>query len=263
MQPRTRRILSRIAASVLALALATALFVWFLGMPLLARYMARRAPVLTQTPAPVRDSTVSTSPGKNVAFCGTEFELPWSDLDNSKTKSGINTMTFHFESGLLTLISCEPPREFVDGVLSSTKTSADKLRLAYGNEAAESDYALTRLMLETTPSAITARNSHSRGGTILAMLVLKAIATPPSSSGMFSIHTPEFDGFQYEDPQAKPNRVIMVLFAPDRGLEFQFFLKYKGASPHIAQADINRIIKTLHTVGPYLPPKQASLQNPN
>ncbi len=88
----------------------------------------------------------------------------------------------------------------------------------------------------------------------MVMLVLKAMSTPPADSGIFVIHTDEFDGFQYEDPRARPYRILMTLFAADRGLEFQFFLKYQGASVNVSQADINRIVRTVHKVAPYTPP---------
>ncbi len=93
----------------------------------------------------------------------------------------------------------------------------------------------------------------------MAMLVLKAMATPPADSGIFAIHNDEFAGFQYQDPHANPKSVLLDLFAEDRGLEFQFFLNYHGASPHVSQADINRIVRTVHKVVPYGALKQASL----
>lgn len=185
--------------------------------------------------------------------------MPWGDLDDARTQTRGNSTTLFFDSGLIAFLKCQPPREFVEGVLSSTKMSSDDFRRAFGDNALESDYALTRLMLETTPDKIGVRTPHRKQGPLLAMLVLKVIATPPADSGMFAIHTTEFDGFQYQDPQASPKRVLMDLFAADRGLEFQFFLHYHGASPHVSQADINRIVRTAHKVAPYSPLKQASL----
>lgn len=187
MQSRSRRLLFRLAALSMALVFAAGVFVWFLGMPLEARYLARRLPVLGETPVAVRDSAVTVSPGRKIAFCGCEFDIPWVDLDDSKTKSGPNSTIFYFDSGLVALLKCEPPREFVDGVLSSTKMSAENIRRAYGDSASKSDYALTRVMLGTTPDAITVRNSHRNGPLIMAMLVVKAIATPRADSGMFSM----------------------------------------------------------------------------
>jgi hypothetical protein len=254
-----RRFLVRLAASLLGIVFVGGTLSWFFALPLEARYWSRRVPVLRQTPASVRDSSFTESTGRKITFCGSTFDIPWSDLDDSKTKVGGIATNLFFDSGLVALLKCEPPREFVEGVLSSTKMSSDDFRRAFGDSAMESDYALTRLMLETTPDTIGIRTPHRQQGPLMAMLILKGIATPPADSGMFAIHTPEFNGFQYQDPQANPKWVLMDLFAADRGLEFQFFLHYRGASPHVSQADINRIVRTVHTVAPSSPLKQASL----
>jgi hypothetical protein len=256
-----RRFLLRLAAFLAGIIFVVGTLAWFFALPLEARYWARRVPVLRQTPSSVRDSSFTQSTGRKITFCGSTFDIPWSDLDDSKTKAGGNSTTFFFNSGLVALLKCQPPREFVEGVLSSTKMSSDDFRRAFGDGALESDYALTRLMLETTPDTIGIHTPHRQQGPLMAMLILKGIATPPADSGMFAIHTPEFDGFQYQNPQANPNWVLMDLFAADRGLEFQFFLHYHGASPHVSQADINRIIRTVHTVAPYSRLKQASLMS--
>lgn len=247
------RLLVRLAAFLLATFLVLGTLAWFFALPLEARYWARQVPVLRLTPAPIRDSSVTESTGQKITFCGSAFEIPWSDLNDAKTKTGVNSTIFYFDSGLVTLLKCQPPREFVEGVLSSTKMKSEGFRRAFGDSVVASDYELTRRMLETTPDAINAR-AHDRQGPLIAMLVLKAMSTPPADSGIFVIHTDEFDGFQYEDPRARPNRILMTLFAADRGLEFQFFLKYQGASVNVSQADINRIVQTVHKVAPYTPP---------
>ena len=95
-----------------------------------------------------------------------------------------------------------------------------------GEEPLQSDYALTQLILETTPKKITLRSDRQNASATLAMLVVKSIATPPADSGMFLLHTDEFDGFQYEDPTQHPKRVLVDLFAQDRSLEFTFLLNY-------------------------------------
>src|SRR5271156_4342223 len=170
------RLLVRIAASLLAAVVVMGILAWFFALPLEARYFARQLPLLGRTPAPIRDSSVTESTGRKIAFCGAAFEIPWSDLNDAKTKTGGNSTIFYFDSGLAVLLRCEPPREFVEGVLSSTKMTSENFRRAFGDSAVASDYGLTRLMLETTPDAITARD-HDRQGPLMAMLVLKAMGT--------------------------------------------------------------------------------------
>jgi hypothetical protein len=253
-----RRFLVRLVAALVALAVAAFTFAWFFALPLEARYFGRKMPVLKKTPVPLRDTVATDSPGKKMTFCGTEFELPWADLDDGKTKSGVNLTTLFFDSGLVTMVKCEPPREFVDGVLDSIHLKREIFRRVFGDRAVESDYALTRLMLETTPDSVRFFGGSRTQGPMLSMLVLKAMGTPPADTGIFSIHTPEFDGFQYQNPAAGSGMITMNLFSEDRGLWFQFYLKYKGASARISQGDINRITQTLYKVGPYPPRRQPS-----
>jgi hypothetical protein len=259
MQIRFRpRFLVLIAAFLLGIVFVAGTLAWFFALPLEARYWARQVPILEQAPSPVRDSSFTESAGRRIAFCGSTFEVPWGDLDDARTKTGGNSTTIFFDSGLVAHLKCQPPREFVDGVLSSTKWRSESLRRAFGESVVESDYALTRFMLETKPMSF--RTPHGRQGPLMAMLVLKAMATPPADSGIFALHTDEFDGFQYQDPQSKPKSILIDLFADDRGVEFQFFLNYQGASPHVSQADINRIVRTIRKVAPYSSVKQVSLK---
>ena len=86
------------------------------------------------------------------------------------------------------------------------------------------DFALTRLMLETTPNKITLRTGPKDASATLSMLIVKSLATPPANSGMFLLHSNEFDGFQYEDPTLHPKWVLVDLFAPNLSLEFAFLL---------------------------------------
>lgn len=255
-----RRFLLRLAAFLLGTVFVVGALAWFFALPLEARWWARRVPVLAQIPVPVRDASFTESAGRKITFCGSTFDIPWSDLDDAKTKAGRNSTTLFFDSGLVALLKCEPPREFVEGVLSSTKMNSYDFRRAFGDGVLASDYALTRLMLETTPDTISIRTPHSQQGPLMAMLILKGMATPPADSGMFAIHTRDFEGFQYQDPESSPKWVLVDLFAPDRGLEFHFFLHYHDASPHVSQADINRIVQTVHKVGPYPSLEQTSLE---
>jgi hypothetical protein len=149
----------------------------------------------------------------------------------------------HFDSGLVVAVTCSPPRTFVNIFLSTGKLSAEDFRQVFGQDALQSDYALTRLMLETTPNRVTLRTGRKDAIATLVMLMVKGLATPPADSGIFLVHTNEFEGFQYENPALHPKRVLVDLFAPDQSLEFTFLLNYEGASPSVSQADIIALYK--------------------
>src|SRR5260370_34727128 len=123
------RFLVRLAAFLLGIVFVVGALAWFFALPLEARYWARRVPVLSQTPASVGDSSFTESTGRKITFCGSTFDIPWSDLDDAKTKAGGNSTTLFFDSGLVALLNCQPPLDFVEGDLSSTIMSSYDFRL--------------------------------------------------------------------------------------------------------------------------------------
>jgi hypothetical protein len=250
MQLRSHRAVIRFATGVVFLAIATGTYAWYFGFATIAlveaQYTAKQVPIIRKVPVRITDPALTQSAGRKVAFCGYDFDVPWSDLNDSKTKSSPTKRVMYFDSGLVVAVTCIPPRTFVNTFLSEGKITLGDFRQVYGDDALQSDYALTRLMLETTPNKITLRAGAKDASAALAMLIVKSLATPPSDSGMFLLHSDEFDGFQYEDPTLHPKRVLVDLFAPNLSFEFSFLLNHGGASPHISQSDINRIVQTIH-----------------
>jgi hypothetical protein len=77
------------------------------------------------------------------------------------------------------------------------------------------------------------------------LLLLKATAAPEQSA-IYSIQNTDFKGFQWGDPSAGPRYIVADLFADDAGLEIIFFGPGKGQPLGISQADINRVLQTVH-----------------
>jgi len=77
------------------------------------------------------------------------------------------------------------------------------------------------------------------------LLVIKAI-TVPEQSGIYSIQTGNFRGFQYGDPHSRPRNVVAELFADDGGVTFIFAGQGKEHPLGISQPEINRVVQSLH-----------------
>lgn len=78
------------------------------------------------------------------------------------------------------------------------------------------------------------------------MIVMKAICMPSAAdSGLYSVRSKEFKGFQYGDPQKRPNRIVVDLLADDGGIEFIVSQKTDGTAPIVTQAEINRMIQSV------------------
>jgi hypothetical protein len=248
MQFRDRRRFSSLGILVVFLA-AAGMYVLHFGFATIAmieaQYAGKQVPIVRKVPVALTDSSVTHSLGTKRVVCGYGFEVPWSDLNASKTKSNPTKQVIYFESGLVMAITCSPPRTLVNSFLSTGKIATDDFQQIFGNDALQSDFALMRLMLETTPTKITLRTGRKDASATLAMLVAKGIATPPADSGMFFVLTNQFDGFQYENPALHPKRVLVDLFSSEGSLEFAFLLNYQGASPAISQGDINRIMQSV------------------
>ena len=232
--------------------IVTGFCVWHFGVAALfvleTRYVEWKSPLVKKTPKELTDLSVSQAPGQKLSYFGYEFEVPW-DLDEQKTKQIGKMELIAFRSGNAILFSKAAPREFVQTFLSSTKVDPDKVRNFWGEEALESDYSLHRLILEATPGQVTLftrREDAARGA---MLLVMKGIMIPRSGeSGVFRLRTGKFQGFQYGDPQARPKSLNVEIFADDGGLSFAFAQKAEGTALAITQAEINRVVQTVHKI---------------
>ncbi len=231
--------------------LACGIYLWFFGVQtfsaLEARYIARKMPVVKKVPVELPDLSVSQASGKKLSYFGYEFEVPWDDIDEVKSRTiGGNKAIIAFKSGNVLSVWSGSPREFVNTVLSSGKIDQDTFRQIYGDEALQSDYALHRIMLETTPDEITPFVSKRDAISRAVLLVMKGISSPRGSeSGVFSVKAGEFTGFQYGRPLNPPGGLSVELFAASGSLDFIFGQRVNGSTV-ISQPDINRILYTLH-----------------
>jgi hypothetical protein len=226
-------------------------YLWFFGtqtfFALEAHNIARKLPFVKLTPIVLTDESVSQESGMNLSYFGYDFEVPWTDFDQEKTKivSG-NKAIIAFRSGNILSVWSGQPHEFMDGVLKEAKANRDDFRKLYGDEALKSDYNFKRLILESTPGKITLLTSDQTATSQWVLLMLKAICVPGDpNSGIFDVQGKEFKGFQYGRPQNPPKHLSVELFPENGHLDLIFDQKQNGPAV-ISQADINRIIQTIH-----------------
>src|SRR5947209_7802711 len=67
-------------------------------------------------PREVGDHTVSSAPGTKLSYFGYEFEVPWTDLDDSKTESYPDAVLLAFHSGLKLMVGASPPKLWLRGL---------------------------------------------------------------------------------------------------------------------------------------------------
>src|SRR5579872_1927247 len=121
-----RRIL---IAVVVTLAIAFIGIAWVAPVAM-SFYASRKAiPVTRVLPTDLADRSISQATGKRLSYLGHDFEVPWSDLDESKTElfpkdNPHKTMArLHFRSGLQMLIIAAPTHTFADELTKEVKMS--------------------------------------------------------------------------------------------------------------------------------------------
>jgi hypothetical protein len=62
------------------------------------------------------------------------------------------------------------------------------------------------------------------------------------------IQTPEFKGFQFENPEGRPPRITDYVYSNDAGIEVMFLQKLDGSAPSISQSEVNRVIQSIHKI---------------
>lgn len=220
----------------------------------LSYYMARKAlPIVRVVPTELPDKSVSAAPGTKLSYFGYEFEVPWSDLDETQTKlyptSGAAKCraVLHFRSGLQMMFTAVPPHEWANRLAEEFHSSPQKVGLLFGSTAEMSDYDFKRSLYEFTPDKMHHRTSSQ--STLYReefVLIFKTAAMATSAeSGIFNIQNQSFKGFQEGYPQARQVSVVVQLFSDEGSAEVIFGERNNPKGTVVSQAEINRVIQTM------------------
>ena len=233
-------VLAPILLCVVAFGTQTFLAIYF-------RRMGRKIPILNSVPSDLTNSDVSRASGELLAFRGAQFEVPWRDLNQDKTRvvGAMAAIAFRADTGIV--VSVEPQ----DGLIQDFKRGDTTNRLPQvvsmiaGPDALSSDYAFDQAIFEATPGQITPFTPRYRAGALASVLTAKAIMPPTTDSAIFRIQSGFFKGFQLGNPDHHPTRMCLELFSSDMHVEIAFFQNAKTSTRLTTQADLNRIVQTL------------------
>jgi hypothetical protein len=249
---RWRRILTWSAIAVVVFAICAWLFGVQIAIALETRYLARESPVMWKVPVELVDASISESPGEKLSYLGCEFEVPWNDLDQQKTRLVGKWQIIWFGSGKGIILKTIPAKERVNAFLElDQKPDAEslrKLKYLYGDETLRSDYAFSSAVLDTTPRDISIFTSRKEAIRAMILLVFKPIVARDADSGIYAIQTKDFRGFQYGNPQSRQSEIDDELFSDNELLEFTFRCRGKGGAGCISQSEINRVIQSARVV---------------
>jgi hypothetical protein len=239
-----------------AIPLAALALGWYSFAPQIAASAMLRAarvqlkdPLLGLTPRPLTDTTINSSPGTRIDRFGYSFEVPWTDLE--KIDDFRSVARIRFQSGrVITFLnpvdSVGVAQMFRNPKLSTTDRV--NFQRMYGIDILGSNYAALDAILRMTPDRVSlfAPRRYAIGNAML--LMMKSAQMSGAETGLFEINRGEVRGFQKGDPAKNKKMNLLELFDPsDVEIELWVGTASPAAAP-IAQADLNRIVGTLHRV---------------
>lgn len=210
------------------------------------RNIGREMPIVKSVPLELHDLTVSTVKGEKLSFMGAEFEVPWDDVDEEKSRIVGNWVLIFFRSGNSIILCVSPPGDFINNMSKNKALDPRLFTAIYGPEVLRSDYALHKAIFETTPSQITLFTPPNRAAGLSSVILIKAIMPPTTDWAIYNIRSNDFKGFQLGDPVRRPKKMCLELYADDVEFEINISQNTSGPTPGITQAEINRIIQTAH-----------------
>ncbi|MGC2718943.1 MAG: hypothetical protein WA209_05090 [Candidatus Acidiferrales bacterium] len=245
-----KRIFGWLSISLFALLV----FVWLFGMRIMrfyqSRHTASQAPIVATVPVNLQNLTVAQDRGVTVSFRGVEFEVPWSDVDRTKSKSIGHDAVMPFGSSKVILEFVGGPNEDLQGLARSetTRFVPAAVSIAYGPSAVSSDYNFMNAVLKTSPRDVSLFSRGGRMGALNVIVIAKAIMPPTTDWAIYIVRSQEFRGLQMGDPVRRPAKMCVRLYGSDAEVEIYFSQKPGPATtPAITQEDLNRITQSLRT----------------
>src|ERR1700735_194561 len=228
-------------------------YLWFFGIQTFfvfeTRKWGREVPIVKSVPIELQDSSVSKDQGEKLSFVGVEFEIPWDDVDETKTRIVGSWALIHFRSGNSILLCVNPPKGFMNALFHGKAPVTPELFTSlYGSDVLRSDYELKKAIFGTTPTEVTLLTPSNRAAGLFSVIMIKAIMPPTTDWAIYNIRNKSLMGFQLGDPIRRPTKMSLELYGGDVEMEINIEQNKTGPIPAITQADINRIIQSARSV---------------
>jgi hypothetical protein len=230
---------------------AAYLYLLVFGAPFVLTKRDFKDPAMWKVPVAIPNLAVSSAPGLKLSYFGWEFEVPWEDLDASKTrpigKPPWQWQVIGFHSGRLIIFIRRPANHWSKLLFPPSDSYTERVynRWLFGADSS-SDYSFTHAMLEATPDQLSPFTFRGEGTRLTLLLMFKSgeIVVHDAKSGIFMIDTSGFRGFQYGNPESSQSQIDDVLYSDKGDVEFRFWSCPPKKAP-ISQASINRVIQTV------------------
>ena len=215
-----------------------------------ARKIGRQIPIVKSVPVDLTDLSVSQARGERISFKGGEFEVPWDDVDLKKTRVTGNWLVVALRSGKALIFTVEAADGFIESSRKDKTPDPELFKAIYGPDVLASDYTLYKAIFETTPSQFNLFTPARRAAGLSSVILVKAIMPPTTDWAIYKVQSQNFQGFQLGDPVRHPNKMCLELFTTDAHFEVSLVQNAATTGPSITQAELNRIIQSIHKVAP-------------
>jgi len=220
------------AAITIAVIAVGALWVF----PVILSFDAKRSspPIARIVPTELQDLSVAPGPARKLSYLGYEFEVPWSDLDDTQTRLGPkrdpSMVLLSFRSGFHMMVS----------VLPKNLT---------GPVTPNSWYEAQKRFYEFTPEKmhLWALSPDVHFGEREALIGKATMLSGSADTGIFNIQCQGYRGFQLGAPEAHPQKVTVNLYSDKEIIEI-VFLQKQGQPSGPTQPEINRVVQSLRKV---------------
>jgi hypothetical protein len=199
------RLLRRILITVVITLAVILVGVYWVAPVALSFYAARKAPAVARiVPTDLKDISVSQAPGAKLSYVGYEFEVRWSDLDETQTKlyptdkPEKTRVDLHFRSGLRVWVTAIPPRSWVKELATDFNVAPERIESSFGR----SDYGFVKTFYDFTPDKMHHWAFMGRGEMRDEfLLMIKSIAlSRAAQTGIFNVQNQGYKGFQKGNP---------------------------------------------------------------
>jgi hypothetical protein len=253
------KLLRRIVTTVVITLAVILVCVYWIAPVALSFYEARKVPPVARVvPTDLRDHSVSQAPGTKLSYVGYEFEVPWSDLDETRTKlypkdkAEKTRVVLSFRSGLRLMVTALPAREMINGWASEFKVQPQGIELLFGPGTSTSDYTFVRNVYGFTPSKMHYWSFSPRLQFRDQMVLLTKSIMPvkAAATGIFNLRNQYYQGFQQGDPRVTKDDVVVDLYSDDGHFEMILSQKEYTNPTGVTQPEINRVVESLRKATP-------------
>lgn len=214
---------------------------------LMYRHRAKKMPILNYRPINLPNIEISKNQGTALVHEGLSFEVPWTGLNRNKSKIVGKWAIYSFDSGAVITL-CPPSdggEDLRDVVAKESGVNRHQLAIAFRVGPDDTNYGFHRALLNATPADLSPWMESGQSISFGLVLMIKAISSVGGDTGLFSVSSNDWKGFQFDDPARAPRRITLELYDKnDKHVEV--LIAHQPDMKNLpTQADVNRIVQTL------------------